>query len=125
MELVSFPDSNGLLVVVADRASQVVPRRVFTVHSDRGAVRGEHAHLHCSQFLVTLAGAVKVSIVGRGFSDEFVLDRPSLGLHLPPMWWASQVSLMDGSVLMVICDMEYDECDYVRDFGAFMSLING
>ena len=124
VELKRFPDSNGMLVVAVDGASGFKARRVFTVHSDRGAVRGEHAHIECSQFLVALSGAVKIPIVGRGFSDEFTLDRQSVGLLLPPLTWASQISLVDGCVLMVICDLDYDEGDYVRDLDEFMSLIS-
>jgi hypothetical protein len=39
---------------------------------------------------------------------------------IPPGIWAEQVYEEENSILMVLCDREYDEGDYIRDFNEFL-----
>lgn len=119
-ELPAFPDTNGLLVVSAENPRPFDVARVFTVHSDKGELRGNHAHRECSQFLICLSGAFKVRLNNGSQIMEASLDRPSLGLLIPPFVWATELSEADGSVLLVLCDREFDELEYVRDFNDFV-----
>ena len=121
-ELPSFPDTNGLLVVTAESPRPFPVQRVFTVHSDSGEVRGQHAHRECSQFLVCLSGSFRIMLHNGTETWEVSLDRPSIGLLIPPFIWASELSEADGSVLLVLCDREFDEAEYIRDFDDFLAV---
>lgn len=84
--------------------------------------RGEHAHRQCKQFLVAVRGKLHVIADDGRNREEFVLDRPNLGLYLPPMVWGIQWAYSPDAVLMVLASHHYDAADYVRDYGEFLDL---
>jgi len=122
-QLRSVLDPNGLLVVNAQLARPFEVKRVFTVSASKGALRGQHAHRGCSQFLVAPAGPIIVKVRDGRSSREYALDRPTVGLLIPPLVWASQYFSTDASLLLVLCDEEYQEDDYIRDWDRYLELV--
>ena len=117
-------DLRGSLVA-ADFSSDLpfLPRRAFTVyHVPTKDVRGEHAHHECRQFLLCLAGSVSCVVDDGETRQEFRLDRPDLGLYVPPMVWGSQYNYSPDAVLLVFASHEYDADDYIRDYDQFLAL---
>ena len=99
-------------------------KRFFLVHDVPNAeVRGEHAHLRCHQFLIAVKGTLHVVVDDGRRREEVVLDRPSLGLHLPPMVWGIQYRYSADAVLLVLASEHYDAADYIRDYDRFLSLV--
>jgi len=98
--------------------------RVFVVRGVSGSVRGNHAHKRCSQFLTCPNGVVEVECEDSHQSKKFILNRPDVGLLIPPGIWAKQKYVMDNSVLTVLCDMPYEESDYIRDHNAYRKYRN-
>lgn len=121
-ELPTFSAPNGTLTVVAQDGQPFSVRRVFTVIAPPGEVRGEHAHKQCAQFLVVPSGAVEVKLKSVSASHTVTLSSSSSGLYVPPMVWGSQHFLEEKSVLLVACDMEFVESDYIRSWPEFISL---
>ena len=85
-------------------------------------IRGEHAHRECKQFLIAVKGKVHVVADDGHCRAEFVLDRPNLGLYLPPMTWGIQYRYSPDAVLLVLTSEHYDTADYLRDYDAFLAL---
>lgn len=99
-------------------------KRYFLVYGvPNMEVRGEHAHLECHQFLIAVKGSLHVVADDGRQREEFVLDRPSLGLHLPPMTWGTQYRYSADAVLLVLASHHYDAADYVRDHDRFLALV--
>jgi len=48
------------------------------------------------------------------------LNPQSEALLVPPGIWASQIYRREDSVLLVLCDMNYDPKDYVRNYQSFL-----
>jgi hypothetical protein len=48
------------------------------------------------------------------------LNRPNIGLHIPPGIWASELNFSSGAVCVVLASALYDENDYIRDFALFL-----
>lgn len=94
---------------------------VFGVSS--GEIRGEHAHRTLHQFLVCVHGRCELLADDGTKRETFVLDRPSLAVHLPPMVWGVQHSYTPGSVLLVLASDHYDPADYIRDYDEFLALV--
>lgn len=82
--------------------------------------RGEHAHRECHQFLVCVRGKVSVVADDGTNREEFLLDRPNLGLHLSPMVWGIQYKYSPDAVLLVFASHYYDSTDYIRDYNEFL-----
>lgn len=86
-------------------------------------LRGEHAHLRCHQFLIAAHGSLKVTVDDGSSREIIVLDRPNIGLYLPPMIWGEQHEFGTDSVLLVFASHPYDPADYIRDYSEFQELL--
>lgn len=93
--------------------------RVFVVQANAGIIRGNHAHKRCNQYLVCMTGAVEVVCDDGDEKTSFLLDGPSQALWIPPGIWATQTYRHDDSELIVLCDLPFDEGDYLRDYTSF------
>lgn len=92
-----------------------MPKRIFFVHRvPDEQTRGEHAHRTCHQLLVCVKGRMMCETDDGQERLSFVLDRPSLGLYVPPMLWAAQAAFSPEAVLMALASHPYDESDYYR-----------
>ncbi len=117
-QLPEFEDIRGSLVA-AEIAQQLpfVPKRFFVVHRvPNGEVRGEHAHRECHQFLLCVAGSVRALVDDGVHRQEVLLDRPHIGLHLPPRIWGTQYRYSSDAILLVFASHSYDAKDYIRDY---------
>ena len=93
---------------------------IFNVASPE--VRGEHAHKECHQFLVCVRGKCNVLLDdGRG-RREIVLDRPNIGVHIPPMIWGTQYKYSSDALLLVFGSHHYDPDDYIRAYQEFQEI---
>jgi len=97
-------------------------KRVFTVISKVGNIRGNHAHKKCSQLLVCVSGEIEVITDNGNQEVAYKLSDMSQGLLIPPGIWASQKYLEQNSVLMVLCDALYDADDYIHNYDYFKKL---
>ncbi|MGI6251363.1 MAG: WxcM-like domain-containing protein [Anaerolineaceae bacterium] len=100
------------------------PKRYFLVYDvPNKEVRGEHAHLQCHQFLVCVKGSCAVVVDDGHRRQEIRLDRPNLGLHLPPMVWATQYKYTADAVLMVLASEIYEAEDYIRNYDDYLETL--
>jgi UDP-2-acetamido-3-amino-2,3-dideoxy-glucuronate N-acetyltransferase len=123
--LLLVDDLRGTLTV-GEAPAQIpfTPRRYFMVFDVPGKeVRGEHAHRSCHQFLVCARGSLSVVVDNGETSEEIVLDAPNLGLHVPPLVWATQYQYSSDALLLVVASHPYDPGDYIRDYGEFLAAI--
>ncbi|MGE8225393.1 WxcM-like domain-containing protein [Stenotrophomonas pigmentata] len=99
------------------------PKRYFLVFDvPSQETRGEHAHRICHQFLICVKGSVRVLADDGTRREEFSLDSPSVGLHLPPMIWGTQYQYSPGAVLLVFASEGYDSDEYIRHYDEFIAL---
>ena len=125
IELVVKSDDSGKLVVFdAETIENFNISRIFHVFSDRENVRGKHAHKQCNQVLFCNSGKILVKTFDGKVNEEYLLDRPNLGLLISAGIWSEQLYLTDGAMLSVICDRPYEPEDYIRDFSEFLNFVN-
>jgi dTDP-4-dehydrorhamnose 3,5-epimerase-like enzyme len=97
------------------------PKRYFIVFDvGEGQIRGGHAHRTVHQFLVCVKGSCLVLLDDGTARDEVLLDRPELGLYLPPIVWATEKEFSRDGVLMVLASEVYDTGEYIRDYDEFL-----
>ena len=72
---------------------------------------------------MAVKGSVRVVVDDGSQREEFILDRPNLGLHLPPMTWGIQYRYSEDAVLLVLASDPYDPADYIRDYDEFVALV--
>jgi len=95
-------------------------KRVFYLYDiPGGESRGAHAHRECHQFLIAASGSYEV-LLNDGRTQRLIqLNRPYLGLHIPPKIWASEINFSSGSICLVLASEEYNAKDYIRDYEKF------
>lgn len=118
---------------IGDRKGNVTPvsnnehipfeiNRVFYLYDiPGGESRGAHAHKECHQFLVAASGSFEVLLDDGKIKRQVLLNRPDLGLHIPPGIWASEINFSSGSICLVLASHEYSEEDYIRKYDSFLS----
>ncbi len=98
-----------------------VPMRCFMIFDvPTKEVRGEHAHRQCAQLLMCLRGTVCVVCDDGRSRQEFLLDDPTIGLHIPRMVWGTQYRYSEDAVLLVLASHPYDADDYIRNYDEFL-----
>lgn len=94
-------------------------KRIFTVIANENEIRGNHAHKKCSQLLVCVSGEIEVVCENGLEKSVYHLSNMGQGLLIPAGIWASEKYILEGSVLMVLCDRGYESDDYIHDYEGF------
>lgn len=86
-----------------------------------GMRRGCHAHKKLQQVLFCPHGSCKILLDDGAEKTEILLDSPDTGLLMNNNIWREMFDFSQGTVLMVLASDYYDESDYIRDYGEFLS----
>lgn len=124
-ELPSIKNRSGNITPVHNNIE--VPfaiKRIFYLYDiPGGESRGAHAHKECHQFLIAVSGSFEV-LLDDGKTKRMVqLNRPYIGLHIPPGIWASEVNFSSGSICLVLASHQYNESDYIREYDEYLNYI--
>jgi dTDP-4-dehydrorhamnose 3,5-epimerase-like enzyme len=122
--LITLPkhvDADGVLVVAEAAQIPFQIQRMFTIVAPAGAKRGRHAHRLCSQLVLCSSGAVDIACEDGRERKTFSFDRPDLALLVPSGLWLEIDVRQSEAVVTVLCDRPYEEPDYIRDYGEFLS----
>ncbi len=114
--------NNSTLTVINDFDIDFKIRRVFTVSSGNNEERGDHAHYKCSQFLFCVQGSIDVELYDGIKKKKIKLDNKTKGIIIPPTIWSKQIYQNKNSVLIVCCDIYYNENEYINDINKFENL---
>ncbi len=99
-------------------------KRFFLVYGVASKeTRGEHTHRKLHQFLVCVHGQCSLMADDGNNREEFLLDSPTVGVHLPPLVWAVQYKHTADAVLLVLASDYYDASDYIRDYSEFQRVL--
>ena len=98
--------------------------RIFYLYDVPGGEgRGSHAHKECHQFLVAASGSFEV-LLDDGKTQRLVqLNRPYIGLHIPPLIWASEINFSSGAICLVMASHRYNAVDYIRSYDLFKQIV--
>jgi UDP-2-acetamido-3-amino-2,3-dideoxy-glucuronate N-acetyltransferase len=116
----------GLTFGEFGRSIPLAAKRYFVVLNVPSVeTRGEHAHRKCAEFLVCVTGQCSVVADDGHQREEFLLNRPTVGILLPPMVWRVHYKYSEEAVLMVFASEYYDASDYIRDYAEFQREVSG
>lgn len=101
-----------------------VKRFFFIYNVPSREIRGEHAHWKNHQFLICVKGTVNALVDNGKEREEFVLDGPSIGLHIPPLIWGTQYKYTADAVLLAFASRGYEAEDYIRDYDQFLKAVS-
>lgn len=117
---------------IKDRSGNITPvennedipfeiNRIFYLYDiPGGESRGAHAHKACHQFLVAASGSFEVLLDDGKVKRQILLNKPDIGLHIPPGIWASEINFSSGAVCLVLASHNYNEADYIRNYADYL-----
>lgn len=114
-------------ITIVEKKDKVpfLPQRVFYLYDiPGGASRGAHAHRSCHQFLVAASGSFEVLLDDGKTQRIVLLNRPYMGLHIPPLIWAQEINFSSGAVCLVLASEKYDAGDYIRDYSEYKKVVD-
>lgn len=125
IELPRIGDRNGSITAINNLVE--IPfeaNRVFYLYDiPGGESRGAHAHKECHQFLIAATGSFDVELFDGKIRRTISLNRPNIGLHIPPGIWASEVNFSSSSICLVLASESFDETDYIRNLNAYLEYV--
>ncbi len=127
VELTPQTDERGVLHVVernGEKTAFGMERAFWITNVPTGAVRGEHANRECTELLVAVHGSVDVWLTDGQTEHCVRLDRPGLGLYIPPMVWCRLWNFSADATLLCLADRSYDKSQYINDFSAYIEEIH-
>ena len=124
IELPRIGDRNGSITAMNNLVEMPFEvNRVFYLYDiPGGESRGAHAHKECHQFLIAATGSFEVELFDGKVRRTVALNRPNIGLHIPPGIWASEVNFSSSSICLVLASHHYDEGDYIRQLDSYISI---
>tara|TARA_Y100000816_G_C26076734_1_gene566873 strand:+ start:582 stop:1004 length:423 start_codon:yes stop_codon:yes gene_type:complete len=121
IKLPVFKDLKGDLIPIETNTHiPIEVKRVFQIIAPKGSTRGEHSHKAHSQFMLCTKGEVLIECDDGKNKKRFTLNKPNIGIFVPPNIWSNQKYTIDNSILTVLCDAIYNENEYVRDYNQFL-----
>jgi len=118
--------SGNITVVESNLNIPFKLNRLFYIYDiPGGESRGAHAHKNCQQFIIAASGAFEVFLDDGKNKRTVLLNRPYLGLHIPPGIWAAEQGFSSGSICLVLTSEVYDEKDYIRNYNEFIRITYG
>lgn len=128
--IISLPrikDRRGNITPVhnSDEVPFAVKRVFYLYDVPGGESRGAHAHKECHQFLVAASGSFEILVDDGHVQRLLQLNRPYLGVHIPPMIWASEINFSSGAICLVLASHIYSSDDYIRKHSEFLKLKEG
>ena len=125
IKIKSFVNSTGKLIPLTfNKKFPIKTKRVFFLYGKKKQIRGEHAHKKCSQFFLPILGKFILSIKTPDSEKKILLNHKNkTAVLVPPKYWCGVKFLTKDSVIMVVCDKEYDFDDYLEDFEEYKAYL--
>ncbi len=125
LELPKITDRRGSLSFA--EAQRHVPfeiKRIFYLYDvPASETRAAHALRSCQQFIIAISGSFEVKVDNGSVKGRFLLDRPDVGLYVPPLVWRELGVFSPNAVCMVLASEFYDETDYLDEYADFAAAI--
>lgn len=99
-------------------------KRVFYLYGmPDGSTRGGHAHIEMKEMIIAVSGSCKVKVFDGNSWETFTLDRPDVGLLLPPRYWRELTDFSPGAVCLTLCSTLFDPTDYLSPMDEYLEYI--
>ena len=127
IQLQEFSNYRGKLVhfnVKDDNLPFEIKRIYHISQVPKGESRGMHGHLELEQVIFAISGSFKLDLWHGSNEFHFILDNPSIGVHVPKKSWRELSNFSDNAVCLVLASDVYNPRDYFYDKNQFIEIVN-
>lgn len=116
-------NETGFLLPINFKDLPYCPKRAFIIkNKSAGVIRGRHAHKVDKQIIICISGLANIKYEnknGTGYKQMKFGDIYNSNEHE----WLEIEMIQKETVLLVLCSVEYDESEYIRDYEEFKNII--
>jgi dTDP-4-dehydrorhamnose 3,5-epimerase-like enzyme len=99
-------------------------KRIFIIGGvKKGDIRGEHALFKTNQIITVLKGKVLLELDDGKDKKRILLQSPQKAILVKPLIWRTLKILEDDTLILVFCDREHNEKDYIRNYENFIQQV--
>jgi dTDP-4-dehydrorhamnose 3,5-epimerase len=107
-----------------DNQLPIKVKRVFVIGGvKKGYTRGEHALFKTNQVIVVLKGKLILELDDGKDKKKILLQSPQKAILVEPLIWRTLKILEDDTLILVFCDREHNEKDYIRNYENFIQQV--
>ncbi len=121
LDIPKVEDYRGNLAIIEKDVVPFAIKRVYYLFDvPSSAQRGGHAHKEQMELLIAVSGSFDVVLKDGKSTQTVTLNKPDKGLLIKTNVWRELENFSSGSVCLVLNSGEFDEADYIRDYGAYL-----
>lgn len=107
-------------ILILDKLNKKIKfKRIFFLVAHKKCQRGNHAHKKCTQAFFSVKGNFYIQCISITGKKKKISIKPGSKIEIvKPFTWV-KVYLNKGDVCGVICNRNYEEEDYIRNFKKF------
>jgi hypothetical protein len=107
-----------------DNQLPIKVKRIFMIGGvKKGDIRGKHALFKTNQVIVVLKGKVILELDNGKDKKKILLQSPQKAILVKSLIWRTLRILEDDTLILVFCDREHNEKDYIRDYENFVQQV--
>ncbi len=112
-------DERGSLCAFHNTECPFTVKRTFLVYDvPANTERGNHAHFKTNQMLLCLSGKIKITLDDGKSTRILFLNKGEKFFH-KALEWATILFVEENSMLLSLCDTEFFEEDYIKNYDVF------
>ena len=125
IQISSVSNNSGQLYVLEkqDMLPFQIKRVYYITNVAKKTIRGKHAHKQLKQLMMCVGGSCDIMLDDGKEKTKVTLDNPGKLLYIQPCMWREIINFSDNATLIVFASAEYDEKDYIRNYGDFQKYI--
>ncbi len=119
-----YTKSNGSLVpIYLNKFPKFNIKRFFILFGKKNSIRGKHAHKKCTQIFIPIRGKTELKLIKKS-EKKLILNPHALKIiKVPPLTWCEIKFLDKNCVVIVLCDINFSEKEYIRKFKNFSKFL--
>jgi hypothetical protein len=124
IDLPKIVDKRGNLTFIQNglKIPFLIKRVFWTYDVPSGEQRGGHAYKTQHEIIICLSGSFELVVkYSNNRFERILLNKPNIGIYLPPMTWRHLENFSTNSVSLHLSSSEFMEDDYIRDPNKFES----
>ena len=118
-----FSDKTGVLTPFYnnDHFKKFKIKRFFFLYGNKKYPRADHAHKKCNQIIIPVKGSAIIEITNKKKRKKIfnIFYKNNNFLIVPKFHWIKIKFKNSKSVLITLCDYEYDKSEYIQKFEDF------
>ena len=100
-------------------------KRVYYIWgTQRGVIRGHHAHRKLEQVIVCISGNCDFILDDGKTKKQIHLSSGNQGLYIKHNIWREFTNFSSDCIILVLASEYYDEADYIRNYDEFLKEVN-